>query len=128
MSSSHLANAILDTGTSVLAGPSKAIAAIAERAGAVPILGTGEYMIDCERVPKLPNLQLTLSGATFTLSGHEYVVKTSAFGQEACLFGFLGIDVPPPRGPLWILGDVFLRKYFTVFDVEKNRMGFALAA
>lgn len=127
-SSSEPANCIVDTGTSVLAGPTEDVEAIAELAGAVPLLGTGEYMIDCAAVDKLPTLHLTLSGVEFALRGADYVVKTSSFGQEACLFGFLGIDVPAPRGPLWILGDVFLRKYYTVFDVERNRMGFAPAA
>mmetsp|Transcript_23078 Transcript_23078/g.67994 ORF Transcript_23078/g.67994 Transcript_23078/m.67994 type:complete len:435 (+) Transcript_23078:51-1355(+) len=119
---------ILDTGTSVLAGPTKDVAAIAAKAGATPVLGTGEFMIDCAAVDSLPELDITLSGNTFKFKGSEYVVKTSTFGQEACLFGFLGIDVPEPRGPLWILGDIFLRKYYTVFDVANNRMGFAEAA
>ena len=103
LSSSEPANCIVDTGTSVLAGPTEHAEAIAELAGAVPLLGTVEYMLDCAAVDKLPTLHLTLSGVEFALRGADYVVKTSSFGQEACLFGLLGIDVPAPRGPLWIL-------------------------
>jgi len=113
---------IVDSGTSLLAGPSAEVTAIAEKLGAKTIMGK-EYTVDCSA--ELPELTFTLAGKDFALKKEDLILQQSG---STCVLGLMGVDVPAPRGPLWILGDVFMRKYYVQFDWGQKRLGFATAA
>jgi len=116
--------AVMDTGTSLIAGPSGDIKAINEAIGAKVNPLTGQGMIDCAQIPSLPVINFTFGGKDYALEGKDYVLKIEQGGQALCLSGFMGLPTP---GGLWILGDVFLGKYYSEYDVGNKRVGLAAA-
>jgi len=121
-SMSSCKKAIIDSGTSLLAGPKDDIAKIAAKLGAKSIMGK-EWSVDC--TASIPDLSFTLGGKTFALTKADLTLQSSG---STCILGLMGMDIPAPNGPLWILGDVFMRKYYVEFDYGQGRVGIATAA
>ncbi|XP_062053825.1 pepsin-3-like [Lepus europaeus] len=115
--------AIVDTGTSLLAGPTSAISNIQSYIGASEN-SDGEMIVSCSSMYSLPNIVFTINGVQYPVPASAYILEE----DDACVSGFEGMNLDTYTGELWILGDVFIRQYFTVFDRANNQLGLAAAA
>lgn len=113
---------ILDTGTSLIALPST-IAELLNREIGAKKGYNGQYTIECDKRASLPDLSFTLSGYNFTIGPNDYILEV----QGSCISSFMGMDFPEPVGPLAILGDAFLRRWYSVYDLGNNAVGLAQA-
>ncbi|XP_075436760.1 pepsin A-like [Ascaphus truei] len=112
--------AIVDTGTSLIAGPPTPIANIQYYIGASQN-SNGQYVINCNSISNMPTIVFTINGVQFPLPASAYVRQN----QQGCTSGFQSMSLPTSSGDLWILGDVFIREYFVVFDRANNYVGMA---
>jgi len=108
----------VDTGTSMLAGPSDLVDKLSNMVDA---------KADCSNFNSLPKLGFQIGDKVLNLMPDDYMDKSPADG---CSFSLMALDVPPPKGPLFIFGDPFLRRFVTVFDAGSKdgpRVGFAVS-
>ncbi|KAL2056415.1 hypothetical protein ABVK25_003438 [Lepraria finkii] len=113
---------ILDTGTSLIALPSTLAELLNKEIGAKKGFN-GQYTVECEKRDSLPDMSFTLTGHNFTIGPYDYILEV----QGSCISSFFGMDFPEPVGPLAILGDAFLRKWYSIYDLGTNSVGLALA-
>lgn len=115
--------AVVDTGTSLLTFPSALAEMINSQIGATKGWN-GQYTVDCASRESLPDLTFNFDGFNFTLTGFEYTLEVSG----SCISAITPMDFPEPVGPLSIVGDAFLRKYYSIYDYGKSAVGLAKAA
>ncbi|EAR90448.1 eukaryotic aspartyl protease (macronuclear) [Tetrahymena thermophila SB210] len=118
----NISYAIVDSGTPLLTGPSMLMNAIFQS-----LPNKGERIVDCSTIKQYPAIHFEIGNQTYTLNGEDYILQIKSQGQYGCLLGLKIIDIGEPTPNALIFGDVFMRKYFTNFDLNGKQVGFALA-
>uniref|UniRef100_A0A8B9II98 pepsin A n=1 Tax=Anser cygnoides TaxID=8845 RepID=A0A8B9II98_ANSCY len=115
--------AIVDSGTSLLAGPTRSVGNIQYEMGARRS-ASGVYLVSCSFIRLLPDIVFVIAGTQFPLPPQAYILQQE---DGSCMSGFEGYTLPTATSELWILGDIFLRHYYSVFDRANGMVGLAPA-
>jgi Eukaryotic aspartyl protease len=110
---------VIDTGTSIILGPPYVLDKLIQE--------IGDVKADCSNIKTLPTISFEVGGKKLPIPPEIYVLKfPDGKGGEECQ---LGIQTSDLVVPLTILGDPFLRAYYTVFDKSTTppRVGFSQA-
>ena len=132
--------AIVDSGSTFVIGPMEGIGQyliqndiecfdLDEEGDAFPVdcddfLGFDAAATTCDRT--LLPLTFLADGQSYQLTEQELFMKveTTSGDQDICFLRVL----PDFESEYWVLGDVFLDRYYAAFDAGQNRIGFAVAA
>ncbi|CAM4878847.1 unnamed protein product [Rotaria socialis] len=121
--------AIADTGTTLIVGPTAQVDSLNGAIGATYDSSSQLYTVDCHTrsLSSFPNITFTIGDTVFILKPLQYLWITG--DQSAgyiCYSVFSPSDSTDSNGNLfWILGDFFLYRYYSVFDIQNNRVGFS---
>mmetsp|Transcript_95774 Transcript_95774/g.240000 ORF Transcript_95774/g.240000 Transcript_95774/m.240000 type:complete len:416 (-) Transcript_95774:225-1472(-) len=111
---SEVVPAIIDSGTSLIVGPPQDIQNIA-----LNVLGgqpyQGSFLVPCSKLQDA-HLAFSLGGSDYTISGMDLALAQQG---GTCLLALQAME----GQPMWILGDVFMRRYFVEFDWGNARVG-----
>lgn len=108
-------SATIDTGTTyILIPPADAATLFARVPGSFP---SGEnYIIPCDSTA---TIEFEFSGVKYSISPEDYIGATSTGGCVSTIVGHQasGLDT-------WLVGDVFLKNVYSVFDFDNAQIGF----
>ncbi|KAI1310286.1 Vacuolar protease A [Mortierella claussenii] len=134
-------NAVIDTGFPYIALTRYQAESINAQIGGVETeKGSGVYEVPCQNVPEFFEFILLFGQEEYQLKGNEYIVQKRTTRQEGgakrgkasdhqdvCQSAIIGMDFSKESGVVAIFGEVFLKKYYSAYDLDHHRLGFALA-
>jgi len=114
-------SAIVDTGTYLIYGPQAAVRSM------LAVGDSSSHATACSSHDQMPDFLFDFYAGesrppvTLTLKPTDYVLKfTVGSADPECVVG-----ISPDDDTIWTLGQVFLRSYYTLFDRDVDRVGFA---
>jgi hypothetical protein len=119
--------AIVDTGTTLLIMPPKDALKLHGYISGTRTDGSN-FVIPCDTSLKL---ELEFNGKKFVISPEDYVGVAYSKADDnkestpLCISNIQGIQFDNNR---WILGDVFLKNVYSVYDMEQHQVGFGTKA
>ncbi|KAJ3042913.1 Vacuolar protease A, partial [Rhizophlyctis rosea] len=133
-------NAVWDTGTSLAVVPRSVAQSINSALGLERLTNSEPYLYGTvcpsgNAYPNTPDITLNFGGKTFTVRPNEYYFRQpldDGRGTLACISGFAGQNIQSATGgannaPNAIIGNVLLRRFYSVFDTPNRRIGLAIA-
>jgi hypothetical protein len=106
--------AVIDSGTSVLVGPNTIVQ---------PLIEGITVNDDCSGLEKLPTISFFIDEIEYAMEPRDYVLKVTQGSDTQCVMAIMGQDFPAGFN-YFILGDSFMRKFYSYFDKNNNRVGF----
>ncbi|GFN84866.1 cathepsin d [Plakobranchus ocellatus] len=125
----HRCQAIVDTGSSVIVGPSDDVDRLNRRLGAKP-LGRNPNLYTFERfqLNSLPDLEFVVNGQKLIMTEYDYAAQIPGPRRGQYFSGIVGKRFESDEVPIWTLGLSFMRTFYTQFDKGNRRIGFARAS
>ncbi|CAF2633946.1 unnamed protein product [Rotaria sp. Silwood2] len=121
--------AIIDTTSTFIIGPATPINILNTALGGTYDSLVTMYKVDCitRSLSSFPNVTFIIGGQAFTLTPLQYILILSDENNHyVCYTVFVPSNVYDSRGNLfWTLGNFFLYRFYSTFDILNNRVGLA---
>ncbi|SPO03403.1 uncharacterized protein DNG_06086 [Cephalotrichum gorgonifer] len=111
----------IDTGTSYIFAPPQDAEALHKLIPGATSEDGVNWKLPCNTKEKVT---FTFSGKTYAVAPKDYI--SASPGGGLCNSNIYGRGVVANNG--WLLGDVFLKNVYAIFDMDEERIGFALIA